>query len=103
MPVALKRFMRFVWIALFILLFCGTDLSLAQSVADNAYREVYTQPPRFQIFTAPHPYGGLLMVDTKTGESWQRVIINTPKGISIRWMKLTKDEPFKKDETILWR
>lgn len=59
-------------------------------------------PPRFQIFQAPSPYGGLIMLDTKTGESWQRIIVNTPKGISIRWMKLERRGPGK-GESILWQ
>jgi len=62
----------------------------------------YCQPPRFQIFDAPRPYGGLLMVDTQTGESFQRVILNTPQGIQIRWMKLDRMVAPKPGETILW-
>jgi hypothetical protein len=58
-------------------------------------------PPRFQIFEAPKPYGGLLMVDTQSGESWQRIIVNTKDGISIRWMKLERGGPGP-GETILW-
>lgn len=58
-------------------------------------------PPRFQIFYAPRPYGGMIMVDTKTGDSWQRIIVNTPKGIQVRWMKLDRQGP-RPGETILW-
>jgi len=61
-----------------------------------------TNPPRFQIFQAPSPYGGLIMLDTKTGESWQRIIVNTPHGISIRWMKLER-RGVTKGESILWQ
>jgi hypothetical protein len=59
------------------------------------------KPPRFQIFQAPKPYGGLLMVDTQTGESWQRIVVNTPKGIAIRWMKLER-KGVAPGESILW-
>jgi hypothetical protein len=62
----------------------------------------YCPPPRFQIFDAPRPYGGLLMVDTQTGESYQRVIMNTPQGIQIRWLKLDRMVAPKPGETILW-
>jgi hypothetical protein len=62
-------------------------------------------PPRFQIFHAPKPYGGLLMVDTQTGETYQRIIVNTTNaatgGIDIRWMKIEKKGP-QKNETVLW-
>jgi hypothetical protein len=63
---------------------------------------LYSPPPRFQIFQAPRPYGGLLMVDTKNGESWQRVIVNTPKGIKIRWLKLQRVKDIPEGQTILW-
>ncbi|KIX14068.1 hypothetical protein X474_10565 [Dethiosulfatarculus sandiegensis] len=62
-------------------------------------------PPRFQIFQAPKPYGGLLMVDTQTGETYQRIIVNTTNaatgGIDIRWMKIEKKGP-QKNETVFW-
>ncbi len=58
-------------------------------------------PPRFQIFMAPKPYGGLIMLDTKTGESFQRIIVNTKHGIAIRWMKL-EVKGLQPGESILW-
>ncbi|MCB2192092.1 MAG: hypothetical protein KQI62_11035 [Deltaproteobacteria bacterium] len=64
---------------------------------------LYSPPPRYQIFQAPKPYGGMLMVDTKSGKSWQRVIVNTPQGIRIRWVELPRVEKFPSgNETILW-
>ena len=60
------------------------------------------EPPRFQIFEAANPYGGLIMMDTKTGESWQRIIVNSPKGIKIRWMPLERSGP-KEGEAIIWQ
>ncbi|MFH1057688.1 MAG: hypothetical protein V1797_03280 [Pseudomonadota bacterium] len=63
---------------------------------------VYATPPRFQIFEAPRPYGGLIMLDTQTGESFQRVIVNTPQGIEIRWIKLERMKGMQPNETILW-
>ena len=63
---------------------------------------MYGAPPRFQIFTAPNPYGGLLMLDTQTGTSYQRVIVNTPQGIEIRWLKLKMIESIPGGQTILW-
>ncbi|MCB2226527.1 MAG: hypothetical protein KQH53_07590 [Desulfarculaceae bacterium] len=64
---------------------------------------LYSPAPRFQIFQAPRPYGGMLMVDTKTGQSWQRVIVNTPQGIQIRWVELKRVDKFPTgNETILW-
>lgn len=63
---------------------------------------LYGTPPRFQIFTAPNPYGGLLMLDTQTGVSYQRVIVNTPQGIEIRWLKLKTIESIPPGQTILW-
>ena len=71
-----------------------------KSQSSGAY--LYGTPPRYQIFYAPKPYGGLIMVDTKTGASWQRVIVNTPKGIEIRWLKLKQVESIPAGETILW-
>lgn len=58
-------------------------------------------PPRFQIFMAPKPYGGLILLDTKTGESYQRIIVNTKQGIAIRWMKLQMKGP-QPGESIMW-
>ena len=62
---------------------------------------IYTTPPRFQIYWAPKPYGGMIMVDNKTGETWQRIVVNSKSGITVRWMKLEKSGP-KPGETILW-
>ena len=64
---------------------------------------LYSPPPRYQIFQAPKPYGGMLMVDTQNGKSWQRVIVNTPQGIRIRWVELPRVEKFPTgNETIMW-
>ena len=64
---------------------------------------LYSPPPRYQIFQAPKPYGGMLMVDTHNGKSWQRVIVNTPQGIRIRWVELPRVEKFPTgNETIMW-
>jgi hypothetical protein len=45
------------------------------------------------------------MVDTQTGETYQRIIVNTTNaatgGIDIRWMKIEKKGP-QKNETVLW-
>ncbi|WP_449246899.1 hypothetical protein [Desulfarculus baarsii] len=59
-------------------------------------------PPRFQIFEAPKPYGGLIMVDTQTGQSWQRIKINTPAGIRVRWLKVPMIEDLPQGQVILW-
>ncbi len=67
----------------------------------GGYGGCCVNPPRFQIFQAPKPYGGLLMVDTQTGQSWQRIVVNTPKGIAIRWMKLER-KGLAPGESILW-
>lgn len=63
---------------------------------------VYVSPPRYQIFEAPRPYGGLIMLDTQTGESYQRVFVNTQQGIEIRWIKLDRQKGILPNETILW-
>ncbi len=60
------------------------------------------EPPRFQVFEAPNPYGGLIMMDTKTGESWQRIIVNSPAGIQIRWLPLARGGA-KEGESIIWQ
>lgn len=60
------------------------------------------QPARFQIFHATGRYGGLIMLDTKTGESYQRVIVNTTSGISIKWMKLERVPKITEQQTIVW-
>jgi len=61
-----------------------------------------SSPPRFQIFKAKGPYGGLILLDTRTGTTYQRVVVNTGQGIEIRWLKLKKVEEVKPPETILW-
>jgi hypothetical protein len=64
---------------------------------------LYSPPPRYQVFEAPKPYGGMLMVDTQSGKSWQRIIVNTPQGIRIRWFELPRVDKFPMgDETIMW-
>jgi len=63
---------------------------------------VILQPPRFQIYEAPGQYGGLLLVDGKTGDTHQRVVVNGKDGVSIRWMKIPRDLPLQKGESILW-
>lgn len=63
----------------------------------------YTTPPRFQIFHAPGAFGGLIMVDTKTGETFQRVTISTPKGVVIKWMKLDKMDKLGPEESLQWQ
>lgn len=64
--------------------------------------EWYCPPPRFQIFHAPGQYGGMMMMDTKTGETYQRIIVATPDGIDIRWLKLERHKKLKTGETIQW-
>ena len=96
---------KIIILVVLISLVCLSLPALAKSPAKSSKRGVadcYCPPPRFQIFDAPRPYGGLLMVDTQTGESYQRVIVNTPKGISIRWLKLDRMIAPKPGETILW-
>ncbi len=63
----------------------------------------YSAPPRFQIYNAPGQYGGLLLVDTKTGVTYQRVIVATPKGVAIRWLKIDRFKSLAPGETIQWR
>ena len=60
------------------------------------------QPARFQIFRATGTYGGLIMLDTKTGESYQRVIVNTATGISIKWLQLDRVKKLSEQQTIVW-
>lgn len=96
---------KLIILALLISLACPVLPALAQDPAKSSKRGFagcYCPPPRFQIFDAPRPYGGLLMVDTQTGETHQRVIVNTPKGIEIRWLKLERMTAPKPGETILW-
>ncbi len=91
---------------LFILISCLSLPALAQSPAKSAkadFAGCYCPPPRFQIFQAPKPYGGMIMVDTQSGQSWQRVIVNTPEGIRIRWVELPRVQKFPVgNETIMW-
>jgi hypothetical protein len=54
------------------------------------------------MFDAPGPYGGTIMVDTKTGETYQRVIVSSPKGIAIRWLKLKKVDELPEEEKLIW-
>ena len=63
---------------------------------------LYSPAPRYQVFQAPRPYGGMIMMDTHTGDSWQRVIVNTPKGIQIRWLKLPRVTDIPDGQTIMW-
>lgn len=86
------------------LLFCLTMPALAEAPVPGAGQGAYLYgtPPRYQIFFAPKPYGGLLMVDTKTGVSWQRIIVNSAKGVEIRWLKLRQVESVPQNESILW-
>lgn len=73
-----------------------------QSPARKGYVGFSCEPPRFQVFEAPNPYGGLIMLDTKTGASWQRIIVNSPQGIQIRWLPLERGGP-KEGEAIIWQ
>jgi hypothetical protein len=59
-------------------------------------------PARFQIFHATGTYGGLIMLDTKTGDSYQRLIVNTPNGIGIKWLNLNRVKKLPANETIVW-
>jgi hypothetical protein len=68
----------------------------------SQYPGFYSTPPRFQIFRASGARGGLIMVDTQQGDSWQRVVVNTPKGIAIRWIELPKVKQLKPGETVIW-
>lgn len=77
-------------------------LAQAETKAPGGVGGVYASPPRFQIFEAPRPYGGLIMLDTQTGESFQRVIVNTAQGIEIRWIRLDRQKGILPNETILW-
>lgn len=78
--------------------------ALAQAAQVKAFNDSawYCPPPRFQIFNAPKPYGGLMMIDTKTGQSWQRVKVNTDKGIRVRWLKVPLVDELPNGQTILW-
>ncbi|MFZ5587826.1 MAG: hypothetical protein ACOZHQ_18060 [Thermodesulfobacteriota bacterium] len=74
----------------------------AEAKAPGGAGGVYVSPPRYQIFEAPRPYGGLIMLDTQTGDSFQRVIVNTQQGIEIRWIRLDRQKGVQPNETILW-
>ncbi|KMY67229.1 hypothetical protein AAU61_10115 [Desulfocarbo indianensis] len=85
------------------LLFAALALPVrAEGPARKGFVGFTCEPPRFQVFEAPRPYGGLILLDTQTGESWQRVIINSQAGIQIRWMKLERGGP-KTGESIIWQ
>jgi hypothetical protein len=90
-------------LAAFLMLSMAVSAWAAGPMQDQGKSKyLYGTPPRFQIFTAPNPYGGLLMLDTQTGISYQRVIINTPQGIEIRWLKLKMLDSIPPGQTILW-
>ena len=78
--------------------------AMAQAAQIKAFNDSawYCPPPRFQIFNAPKPYGGLMMIDTQTGQSWQRIKVNTPKGIRVRWLKVPMVDEIPDGQTILW-
>jgi len=76
--------------------------NLPQPPLAGGYPPGYVYPPRFQIYQAPEPYGGLVMLDTQTGQTYQRVVVSTPQGIRIRWMKVERKPP-QKGEKILWK
>lgn len=94
----------FVWLVLMLLALAAAPAWAQRPPrpAQPSYPNAYVYPPRFQIYEAPRPYGGLVMLDTQTGETYQRVVVNTPHGIAIRWIKTDKTPP-KKGETILWQ
>ncbi len=77
-------------------------LAQQRSPARKGFVGFTCEPPRFQVFEAANPYGGLIMMDTKTGESWQRIILNSPKGIQIRWLPLERGGA-KEGEAIIWQ
>jgi hypothetical protein len=60
------------------------------------------EAPRFQIFQASGRYGGLIMLDTRTGESYQRVITNTDAGIEIKWLRLERVKEMPANQVIIW-
>lgn len=96
-----KAFVMLVMAAALVVCLTGGDPALAKEPA-GGIAGVYASPPRFQIYEAPRPYGGLIMLDTQTGESYQRVIVNTPQGIEIRWIRLDRSKGVQPNETILW-
>lgn len=77
-------------------------LAQQETPARKGFAGFSCEPPRFQIFEAANPYGGLIMMDTKTGKSWQRIIVNSPQGIQIRWMPLEQGGA-KDGEAIIWQ
>lgn len=88
--------------SLLLLALAAPALAAGQVRPQGQGAYLYGTPPRYQIFYAPKPYGGLIMVDTKDGSSYQRVIVNTKKGIEIRWLKLKQVDGIPAGETILW-
>ncbi|MCA1905942.1 MAG: hypothetical protein LDL11_05050 [Desulfarculus sp.] len=96
-----KALVMFVMAAALVACLTGVEPSLAKEPA-GGIAGVYASPPRFQIYEAPRPYGGLIMLDTQTGDSYQRVIVNTAQGIEIRWIKLDRSKGVQPNETILW-
>lgn len=88
--------------ALLMLTLAAPVLAAPPVKAQGQGNYLYGTPPRFQIFFAPKPYGGPIMVDTQTGMSFQRVIVNTPKGIAIRWLKLKQVDSIPDGQTIMW-
>lgn len=97
----MKRLTLTIFMAAFLILGALISSAAAQQRPRGSQMGWYCPAPRYQIFQAPNPYGGMLMLDTQTGQSWQRVIVNTPKGVAIRWIKLHRREPGP-GETILW-
>lgn len=77
-------------------------LAQDKSPARKGFVGFSCEPPRYQVFEAANPYGGLIMIDTKTGASWQRIIVNSPQGIQIRWMPLERGGA-KAGEAIIWQ
>jgi len=67
----------------------------------KGYAGWYCPAPRFQVFEADRPYGGLVMMDTQTGQSWQRVVVNSKDGIRVLWMPIPMKGP-QAGESIIW-
>lgn len=93
-----------VFMLLAVLCLATPTTVMAQAAQVKAFNDSawYCPPPRFQIFNAPKPYGGLMMIDTKTGQSWQRIKVNTTKGIRVRWLKVPMVDELPDGQTILW-
>ena len=96
-----KSVLLMVMAAALVVCLTGMDPAQAKEPA-GGITGVYASPPRFQIYEAPRPYGGLIMLDTQTGDSFQRVIVNTPQGIDIRWIKLDRTKGVQPNESVLW-